>query len=432
MKLPDLDSWLRWQESLHPREIELGLERIRPVYRRLPPLPPGSPVITVAGTNGKGSCVAVIEAVAVAAGISVGTFTSPHLFAYNERVRIDGRPVDDSTLIQAFESVDDARRGVPLTYFEFGTLAALRIFADTAPELIVLEVGLGGRLDAVNIIDADVAVLTSIGLDHQAWLGFDRESIGAEKAGIFRTGRPVVLADPTPPRSVFRVAEERGAPIRALGHDWSVREEVDDWWLEEPGAPFGPLPYGPLRRALVVNAASGLRAMRLAGMRPGPQVVARAIADLSLPGRLQKIGGPVEWILDLAHNVQGAELLSETLAGEACAGTTRAVFGMLADKDIGGVAAIMKPHVDEWLIAGLGGSRGASAEETAAQVAAAGVDVIQVCAGVSEACGLAASRSMPGDRIVVFGSFHVVGPAMESIGLYSPAMAAQEPAQHAR
>jgi len=227
MKLPDLESWLRWQESLHPREIELGLERIRPVYRRLPSLPPAAPVVTVAGTNGKGSCVAVIEAVAVAAGMRVATYTSPHLFRYNERIRVDGQAVDDATLVRAFEAVDEARRGVPLTYFEFGTLAALWIFAAAAPELIVLEVGLGGRLDAVNIIDADVAVLTSVGLDHQAWLGFDRESIGAEKAGIFRTGRPVVLGDPDPPNSVLRIAGERGAPVHAFGCDWSVEVDQD-------------------------------------------------------------------------------------------------------------------------------------------------------------------------------------------------------------
>jgi len=432
MKLPDLESWLRWQESLHPREIELGLERIRPVYRRLPSLPPAAPVVTVAGTNGKGSCVAVIEAVAVAAGMRVATYTSPHLFRYNERIRVDGQAVDDATLVRAFEAVDEARRGVPLTYFEFGTLAALWIFAAAAPELIVLEVGLGGRLDAVNIIDADVAVLTSVGLDHQAWLGFDRESIGAEKAGIFRTGRPVVLGDPDPPNSVLRIADERGAPVHAFGRDWSVEAGQDGWWLDAGGSRLGPLPYGPLRGALVNNAACGLLAMRLAGKDEQAPVVASGISGMSLPGRLQRLPGPVEWILDLAHNVHGAQMLAETLVAEPCAGKTRAVFGMLADKDVGGVADVMRHQVDEWLIAGLEGSRGGSAEETAAQVAAAGADDIHICDSVAEACVLARRLSTPGDRVVVFGSFHVVGPALESIGLYSPAMAAQEPAQHSR
>lgn len=430
MRLPDLDSWLRWQESLHPREIELGLERIRPVYRRLPPLPIEAPVITVAGTNGKGSCVATIEAVAIAAGIRVGTYTSPHLFRYNERIRLDGRPVDDQTLIRTFEGVDDARRGVPLTYFEFGTLSALQIFAEAEPELIVLEVGLGGRLDAVNIIDADVSVVTTIGLDHQAWLGFDRESIGAEKAGIVRRGRPVVLGDPNPPLSVLRIADERKAPVHALDREWYVEAGEESWWLNAFDSRLGPLPYGPLRGLLVNNAACGLLAMRLAGRTMERADVARGIENMSLPGRLQRLEGPVPWILDLAHNVQGAQMLADSLGVEVSDGRTRAVFGMLADKDVGGVAAVMRPRVDEWLVSGLPGGRGSSAEETAAQVAAAGADDIHICSSVDEACRLAVARSQPGDRIVVFGSFHVVGPAMESIGLYSPAMAAQELPRH--
>lgn len=428
MKLPDLDSWLRWQESLHPREIELGLERIRPVYRRLPPLPTDVPVITVAGTNGKGSCVAAIEAVAVAAGVRVGTYTSPHLFRYNERIRIDGRPVTDATLVRAFETVDDARRGTPLTYFEFGTLSALTIFAGARPDLVVLEVGLGGRLDAVNIVDANVAVLTTISLDHQAWLGFDRESIGAEKAGILRTGRPLVLGDADPPLSVIRVADDRGSPIYAFGREWSVETGDNTWCLKERESRLGPLPYGPLRGVLVNNAACGLLAMRLAGKTMDQAAVVRGIENMSLPGRLQVLDGPVQWVVDLAHNVQGAQMLADTLATEVRAGRTRAVFGMLADKDVGGVASIMRPLVDEWLISGLPGDRGSSAEETAAQVAAAGADTIHICASVEEACRIAMARSKPGDRIVVFGSFHVVGPAMESIGLYSPAMAG--PSRH--
>lgn len=430
MRRPDLDSWLRWQESLHPREIELGLERIRPVFRRLPALPKDATVITVAGTNGKGSCVATIEAVAVAAGVRVGTYTSPHLFRYNERIRIDGRPVEDATLIRTFETVDDARRGVPLTYFEFGTLSALRIFAEDRPDLVVLEVGLGGRLDAVNIVDADVAVLTTIGLDHQAWLGFDRESIGAEKAGVLRSGRPVVLGDAEPPLSVIRIANELKSPVHALGRDWSVDTGADTWCLDMRDGRMGPLPYGPLRGALVSNAGCALLAMRLAGKHVEPAVVARGIENMSLPGRLQCVDGPVSWIVDLAHNVQGARMLADALGTDVCAGRTRAVFGMLSDKDVGGVASIMCPLVDEWLISGLPGARGSSSEETAAQVAAAGADIIHVCGSVEEACQVAMARSRPGDRIVVFGSFQVVGPAMESIGLYSPAMDAQEPSRH--
>ena len=426
MKFQDLDSWLRWQESLHPREIELGLERLRPVYSRLSPLPEHCRVITVAGTNGKGSCVGVAEAVAVAAGTRVACYTSPHLFRYNERVRLGGRPVEDDRLLDAFEKVDLARRGVPLTYFEFGTLAALQIFAEAGPELAVLEVGLGGRLDAVNIVDADVAVITSVGLDHQAWLGMDRESIGAEKAGIVRSGRPLVLGEPDPPRSVLQIAEQRRALVHAVDRDWRIRPFEDGWLLEGGGTVLGPLPYGPLRGALIRNAGCAIRALSLAGMAVGTDVVSAAIEGLSLPGRLQTISGPVEWVFDLAHNVQGAQLLAETLASAPRQGVTRAVFGMLADKDIPGVVETMMPQVDEWFVTGLGGSRGAAADEVASQAASAGVAQMEVCKDVGEACRRAENRSVPGDRVVVFGSFYLVGPAMQAVGLYSPPTPAQE------
>jgi dihydrofolate synthase/folylpolyglutamate synthase len=426
VRFQDLDSWLRWQESLHPREIELGLERLRPVHARLRGMPPDCRVITVAGTNGKGSCVAVAEAVAIASGLRVGAYTSPHLFRYNERVRLDGQPVDDLRLMQAFESVDQARRGVPLTYFEFGTLAALQIFFEDRLDLVILEVGLGGRLDAVNIVDADVAVITSVGLDHQAWLGMDRESIGAEKAGIVRSGRPLVLGDPDPPGSVLRIAEERGASLDALGQSWFPDLEDEGWWLRAGESRFGPLPYGPLRGALVRNAGCALRALDWLDRCPEVDTVGRAIGNLQLPGRLQRFPGSVEWIVDLAHNTQGAELLAEMLESDECPGKTRAVFGMLADKDIGGVAAVMAPVVDEWLITGVGGSRGASADEVAAQVAGAGAASIEICRDVQDACARAGQRSSKGDRVVVFGSFFVVGPALEAFELYSPPFSAQE------
>lgn len=426
MRFSDLDSWLRWLESLHPREIELGLERLRPVHARLIPKPPECRVITVAGTNGKGSCVAVAEAVGIASGLRVGAYTSPHLYRYNERVRLDGRPVDDLRLMEAFQSVDNARRGVPLTYFEFGTLAALQIFFEARLDLVILEVGLGGRLDAVNIVDPDVAVITSVGLDHQAWLGMDRETIGAEKAGIVRAGRPLVLGEPDPPGSVLRIAEERNAVVDALNRDWFLDLADDGWCLRDRESRLGLLPYGPLRSALVRNAGSALRALQWLGHCPDRDIIGQAVGTLELPGRLQRFPGSVEWIVDLAHNTQGAQLLAETLKSEKCSGRTRAVFGMLADKDIGGVAAIMAPFVDEWLIAGVGTSRGASADEVAAQVGGAGAGRIEICRDVPDACERARQRSANGDRVVVFGSFFVVGPALESVELYSPPTPAQE------
>jgi len=328
--------------------------------------------------------------------------------------------------MEAFERVDQARRGVPLTYFEFGTLAALQIFAEAEPELALLEVGLGGRLDAVNIVDADVAVITSVGLDHQAWLGMDRESIGAEKAGIVRSGRPLVLGEPDPPRSVMQIAEQRRAPVHAVARDWWLRLSEDGWRVVDDDAAIGPLPYGPLRGALIRNAGCAIRAMSLAGMRIEEGEIAAAIEGLSLPGRLQTIGGPVEWVFDLAHNVQGAQMLAETLASAPRKGVTRAVFGMLADKDISGVVETMRPQIDEWLVTGLQGSRGAAADEVASQAASTGVAHMEVCEDVAEACRMARDRSVTGDRVVVFGSFYLVGPAMRAVGLYSPPTPAKE------
>ncbi len=419
----DLQSWLRWQESLHPRDIELGLARLRPVYSRMPGLAEGSRVISVAGTNGKGTCVAVIEAVAIAAGQRVVAYTSPHLYRYNERVRVGGQPVDDDRLVRAFEAVERARRGTPLTYFEFGTLAALEICAAESPDLVVLEVGMGGRLDAVNIVDADVAVITSIGLDHQAWLGFDRESIGTEKAGIMRSTRPVVIGDPDPPLSLLCRAEELGAPTFSYQKQWRIQQHPDVWHLSGVDGGIKSLPYGPLRGVLVRNAGCALQALALTGpdMLGSETQVRRAIDQLELPGRMQIIPGEIEWIVDLAHNPDGAAALATTLSQRPAAGSSRAVFGMLADKDIGGLVKELGPIVDQWYLTGIQDGRGTSVDEIAAQVAAAGARRIEVCQTVEQACQRAYSDSTAGDRVIAFGSFHIVGPALEWLAVYSPA-----------
>ena len=419
----DLQSWLRWQESLHPRDIELGLERLRPVYSGMTGLAEGSRVISIAGTNGKGTCVAVIEAVAMAARQRVVAYTSPHLFRYNERIRIDGQPVDDDRLVRAFEAVERARRGTPLTYFEFGTLAALEICAAESPDLVVLEVGMGGRLDAVNIVDADVAVITSIGLDHQAWLGFDRESIGSEKAGIIRSTRAVVIGDPDPPLSLLSRAEELGAPTYAYQKQWQIEQHPDVWHLSGIDGGIESLPYGPLRGVLVRNAGCALQALALTGSGTlGSETqVRRAIDQLELPGRMQIIAGEVEWVVDLAHNPEGAAALATTVSQRPAAGSCRAVFGMLADKDIGGVVKELAPLVDQWYLTGIQDGRGASVDEMAAQVAAAGGRGIEVCQTVEQACQRACSESTAGDRVIAFGSFHIVGPALEWLAVYSPA-----------
>ncbi|UCC13679.1 MAG: bifunctional tetrahydrofolate synthase/dihydrofolate synthase [Gammaproteobacteria bacterium] len=423
MRPRDLESWLRWQESLHPRDIELGLERLRPVYSRLPGLAVTSRVISVAGTNGKGTCVAVIEAVAIASGLRVATYTSPHLYRYNERIRIDGQPVDDDRLVGAFEAVERARRGTPLTYFEFGTLAALEIFAAESPDLVVLEVGMGGRLDAVNIVDADVAVITSIGLDHQAWLGFDRESIANEKAGILRSKRAVVIGDPDPPETLLSRAGALGAPVYSYQEQWWIEPHADVWHLSGVVGGIDSLPYGSLRGVLIRNAGCALQALALidSDMLASEAGVRRAIHQLELPGRMQIVPGDVEWIVDLAHNPEGAGALAAILASRTSAGTSRAVFGMLADKDIGGVVKELASVVDEWFLSGIQDGRGASVDEVAAQVAAAGGRRIEACDTVEQACRRAASASTVGDRVIAFGSFHIVGPALEWLAVYSPA-----------
>jgi dihydrofolate synthase/folylpolyglutamate synthase len=421
MKFDDLDSWLRWQETLHPAGIELGLDRVRLVRDRLEGPGLDAPVITVAGTNGKGTCVAVIEALAMADGRRVAAYTSPHLFRYNERIRVDGSPVDDDRLIAAFEAVDAARGDTPLTYFEFGTLAAIRIFGEADVDLIVLEVGLGGRLDAVNVVDPDVAVITSVGLDHMEWLGDDRETIGAEKAGILRRGIPLVLGDPDPPASVLRHAEELGAAVDAVGAQWSVSDDHSGWSVSDAGRRTGPLPYGPLSGVLVRNAACAIRAYGHAtgGRVPGAQTLSKALSGLVLPGRMQRLRGG--WLVDLAHNPEGAVALAEELRRSPVAGRTLAVFGIFSDKDIDAVSRVMAPLVDHWFVAELDSHRGERASSLRGRLVSAGAGGVSCHSSVANACVAAEAAAGPDDRIVAFGSFHVVAPTLQALGVYSPA-----------
>jgi dihydrofolate synthase/folylpolyglutamate synthase len=421
MKFRDLASWLRWQEALHPRQIELGLGRLRPVAARLTPLPGQVTVYTVAGTNGKGSTVAVLEAVLEAAGRRVGSYTSPHLVRYNERVRLGGAPVDDDRLMQAFQTVEDARGDARLTYFEFGTLAALELFASETLDDVILEVGMGGRLDAVNLVDADVAIITTIGLDHQAWLGHDREAIGFEKAGVLRAGRPVVLGDRDPPRSVLDQAARLAAPVSRLDVDFQARRCAEQWDFLSRTTNLTGLPVGRLAGPLLDNAACALRAVDRAQpeLLDPPDVVRAALRSLTLPGRLQVVPGPVEWVLDLAHNPDGAAALGEFLDTRPPVRRRVAIFGMLADKDLEGVVRRMRRHVDDWLIVGLGSVRGTSSDVTMDRIRAAGVERARDAGDVVTACRIAAEMTVPGDRIIAFGSFQLVGPVLQQLGLYS-------------
>ncbi|MDX1697320.1 MAG: bifunctional tetrahydrofolate synthase/dihydrofolate synthase, partial [Thiohalobacterales bacterium] len=364
-----LDDWLGWQETLHPDPIELGLARVGEVAARLGLLSPPATVISVAGTNGKGSSVAMLDAIYRAAGYRTGVYTSPHLLKYNERIRVDGREIDDAGLCAAFERIDAARGDVSLTYFEFGTLAALDIFSRARPDIIILEVGMGGRLDAVNIIDADVALVTAIGIDHSAWLGNDREAIGREKAGIYREGRPAICSDPAPPATLEQTARAVGAGWRALGEHFDYRRSDAHWQWQGNGRRHDALPLPALQgRQQLDNAAGVIMATEVLQVRhPVPvAALAEGLRGVSLAGRCQLLPGRIERVLDVAHNLDSARLLAAWLADHPATGETWLVLGMLADKDAAGLEAILSPVIDHWCLAGLPGERGLPAGELAA------------------------------------------------------------------
>ncbi|RMG60159.1 MAG: bifunctional tetrahydrofolate synthase/dihydrofolate synthase [Gammaproteobacteria bacterium] len=411
-----LEAWLDWQARLHPKEIDLGLERAGAVARRLGVLEPSMPVITVAGTNGKGSSVALIESVARAHGLRTFAYTSPHLRRYNERMRIDGAEAEDAALCAAFEAVERAREGTSLSYFEFGTLAALWLFRTVAPDLAILEVGLGGRLDAVNIVDPTVALITPVALDHADWLGTDRELIGREKAGIMRAGRPVVCSDPNPPASIAETARELGAGLHRIGQDFGVREEGEHWWLEAgAGKALGPLPEpglsGEFQRS---NAAGALRALQLAGFELEQSAVARGLDKVRLPGRLQRMGQEPEWLLDVAHNPHATRALAEWLSRHPMRGRQVAVIGVMADKAVGDMLSPLRDIFAQWLCVQPDVERALSASALAEALRQAGVSGdIEVAGSVAEGLRRAGGMSAAGDRIVVFGSFYTVGEALD-------------------
>lgn len=410
-----LADWLDWQETLHPDPVDLGLERVAEVGHRLQLLTPAAPVITVAGTNGKGSSVAMLEAIYRAAGYRTGVYTSPHLLNYNERIRIDGRPVEDSSLCAAFARIDAARETISLTYFEFGTLAALDIFHANRPDIILLEVGLGGRLDAVNIIDATVALVTAIGVDHRQWLGDDRDSIGREKAGIFRRGRPAICADPQPPPSLRQVAEQLEADWHALGVHFFYHAEGNNWSWEctEQRLPALPWPAIPGRHQLE-NAAGVLMAIQQlqASCPVTPQAIAAGLKAVTLPGRCQVLPGRIETVLDVAHNQDSAAQLAAFLGDRPVAGQTWLVLGMLDDKPVAAVANCLAPVIDHWCFATLPGARGLSARQLAAQ--AGDREQSDMFESVAAAFAHAQAHASNGDRIVVTGSFLTVAAVLAS------------------
>jgi dihydrofolate synthase/folylpolyglutamate synthase len=410
--------WLAWQQAAHPVEIDPGLERVGEAWRRLA-LPLHAVVLTVGGTNGKGSVTACLDAILRAAGYDTGLFTSPHLARYAERIRLGGREIGDDALLAAFAAIDAARGDVSLSYFEWNALAALVAFARAQVDVAVLEVGMGGRLDAVNILDADAAAVVSVGLDHREWLGDTVEAIGAEKAAIFRPGRPAIFGGRTLPKSVAAHAAAIGAKLRRIGTDFDYVERGDGWDYVGFGSRRRELPLPALCGSSQLGNAAVALAM-LEAVEPRllvPDEAVRAgLSRVSLPGRFQVIPGEPEWILDVAHNPDAARSLAASLAARPSAGRTIAVCGILGDKDVAGIVEAMAGEVESWIAVGLEGPRALAVAELARRIESGGAASVVAAADVAAGLSAARAASRKGDRVVVFGSFLTVGPALALLG----------------
>ncbi|HSQ06085.1 MAG TPA: bifunctional tetrahydrofolate synthase/dihydrofolate synthase [Chromatiaceae bacterium] len=416
-----LEDWLAWQSTLNPRRMELGLDRVSQVWSRLGQGHLGYPVITVGGTNGKGSCVAMIESMARAGGYRTACYSSPHLLRYNERIRIGGVPVADADLCGAFERIEQVRGDTPLTYFEFGTLAALHLFVEAGPDLAVLEVGLGGRLDAVNLVDADASVVTSVGHDHQDWLGDSLEAIASEKAGIFRPNRPAIIGQPDAPERLRREAEGLGAQVMQVGREIGVAPEPGGGWTwTGPQGERLVLPAPAMRgRVQYHNAAAAIAALRsLRGRLPLPVNALRSgLTRARLPGRFQVIPGDVTWILDVAHNREAAQVLAANLSSFQCPGRLRAVLAVLADKNPESIAAPLSPLIDTWYLSQSADPRAMPAGRLAERLSGAlGDTERKILPDLPRALDAALGQSAPGDCLLVFGSFTTVEAALRRVG----------------
>jgi dihydrofolate synthase/folylpolyglutamate synthase len=413
----DLASWLSYLERLHPATIELGLERVARVRDRLALAPP-FPLITVGGTNGKGSTCAMLESVLKSAGYRVGCYASPHLLRYNERVRIGGIEVPDAALVAAFERVEQARGDISLTYFEFGTLAAVLLFQDARLDVAVLEVGLGGRLDAVNAFEPDCAVVVSIGLDHTDYLGPTLGHIGFEKAGIFRAGKPAVVAETEPPATLLEHAQKIAADLFLIDRDFGYVAGEQQWQFWDWRGKRDGLPLPALRgRYQLANASAALAALDALRDRLPVDMgaIRRGLVEVDLPGRFQVVPGRPAVILDVAHNPHAALRLAENLE-RMPRGRRLAVFAMLKDKDIEGVIAAVCKQVDAWLVAPLPGARGADLARMQEALRAASVRApVESFASVAAALEQARERAGADDKILVFGSFYTVADALRSL-----------------
>lgn len=414
-----LADWLAYLEQLHPTAIDMGLDRVRAVAARMAMTRPAPLVVTVTGTNGKGSTCAFIASLLNAQGLKIGSYSSPHLLRYNERVLLSGREASDAELCEAFAVVEAARGEISLTYFEMGTLAAFWLFERAGLDAVVLEVGLGGRLDAVNIVDADLAVITNIGLDHADWLGNSRESVAYEKAGILREGKPALCGDLDPPQPLLDHANSLSAPLLLRGRDFDLAMGARDWhWrgVDAAGAPL-ELHGLPLLTLPMENAALALQAYAMLGLPWDPARLARALLQTRVVGRLDSRqvvwnGRRIALLLDVGHNPHAAAFLAQRLEQRPVAGTRLAVFGLLADKDLSGVLDALVPSISNWAVAPLPTSRTQSATQLAQALLERGASVSEY-ATIEQALDAQCARAESVDEILVFGSFYCVAAALE-------------------
>lgn len=410
----DLSQWLFLLENRHPQEIQLGLSRVASVAKKLHLLTPECKVITVAGTNGKGSTVSALEAIYLCAGYQVGLYTSPHLLSFNERIRVNGKPISDVELCHAFQKIETGRGDTSLTYFEMTTLAGLMHFQEHPLDIIILEVGLGGRLDATNIIDADLSIITTIDLDHQEFLGETLEAIGSEKAGILRAGKPCIYADNNPPDSVQQRARVLNSPSRVLGKDYHIQQNEHDW---EFHSPYDTITHIPVPRIQLKSAAAALMASLMLNhdLPVTRQHFDEAMRSLFIPGRLQFIHQPdVSFLFDVSHNPQSVQLLAETIKNLHWGGRVFAVFSALKDKDISGLINPLKDCIDQWFPAQLYNKRASSAGYLLSKFKDAEIDVNICYTNPLVAFESALSQTKAGDLIVTYGSFHTVGQIMSA------------------
>ncbi len=411
MHLSTISQWLDWIASLHTSEIELGLERVKKVGVKLGVLRFDCPIVLVGGTNGKGSTVAGLEAIYLAQGYQVGAFTSPIIFTHHEQVRINGRMLNDDAFCSAFQQVAQALGEVTLTPFEFHTLTALVIFKAHALDVLLLEVGLGGRLDATNIIEPDISVVTSIGIDHVDYLGDTREKIALEKAGIFRPGKPAVCGDANPPATLIDYANQIGAKLYIQDKEFFYTKEKEDWTFSCLDKTYTHL---PLNQLYLQNMATVLMVIHLLQKRLSVDQAAmiKGLSNIQLIGRVQIFPGKVTEIYDVSHNIDSITLLAKRLQEMPCEGKTYGVFSMLADKAISESISVIAPYITEWYVAPLTGKRAASADVLSQALQKAGVTAFVMYEAIEAAYGAAKEAAEPGDRIIIFGSFHTVAAAL--------------------